>query len=99
MGSTNNTNGHYEHLLLPSGEFAYNYEENRSFKLVSIKKWRNNEHFFASNKGFGGISNITNFNSFKTKELPTKGILQITPLIVNELYLLNTSFSKDNSIT
>ena len=59
----------------------------------------NNEHFFASNKGFGGISNITNFNSFKTKELPTKGILQITPLIVNELYLLNTSFSKDNSIT
>jgi hypothetical protein len=46
-----------------------------------------------------GISNITNFNSFKTKELPTKGILEITPLIVNELYLLNTSFSKDNSIT
>ena len=45
MGSTNNTNGHYEHLLLPSGEFAYNYEENRSFKLVSIKKWKQRTFF------------------------------------------------------
>ena len=44
---------------------------------------KNNEHFFASNKGFGGISNIANFNSFKTKEFPTKSVLQITLLISN----------------
>jgi hypothetical protein len=59
MLSTNNTNGHYEHLLLPSGEFAYNYEENRSFKLVSKSSYAirsgNNEHFFASNKEFWHI--------------------------------------------
>ena len=49
MLSTNNTNGHYEQLLLPSGEFAYNYEENRSFKLVLIKscnkKWKQRTFF------------------------------------------------------
>ena len=101
-GSTNTTNEHYEHLSFPSGEFVYNYEETRSFKLVSKSSYaiisRNSEHFLASNKGFGGTSNITNFNSFKTKELSTKGILRIIPLILNELCLLNTSCSKDNSI-
>jgi CheY-like chemotaxis protein len=108
-GSTNNTNGHCKHLLLPSGEFIYNYEKNKSFKLVSKSSYairsgnfkinaQKKRTFFASNKGLVNIPNLTDFDSFKTKEFPTKGVIQITPLIRNELCLLNTSFSKDNSI-
>ena len=73
------------------------------------KRTQNNQSFFTSvhskddDKGARSVTNKSKskamlispeFENFKTKRFPSRGILQITPLIRNELNLLKYSFSK-----
>ena len=74
------------------------------------KRTQNNQSFFTSvhskddDKGARSVTNKSKskamlispeFENFKTKRFPSRGILQITPLIRNELNLLKYSFEND----
>ena len=60
-------------------------------KKLSTQK---NKTLYSSNKKLSSVYNTIDFDSYKTKEFPSKHVLQITPSVRN---VLNVSFSNANS--
>ena len=108
--STKYASEHYKNTLFSVNEVTENTKRRQSFKLITYnthhssnnnnntnKKKLNtqkNKTLYLSNKKIGTVYSTIDFESYKTKEFPSKHILQITPSVRN---ILNTSFSNANS--
>ena len=108
--STKYASEHYKNTLFSVNEVMDNTKRRQSFKLITYntnssnnnnnntnKKKLNtqkNKALYSSTKKISTVYNTIDFDSYKTKEFPSKHILQITPSVRN---ILNASFSNANS--